>query len=260
MGLDTGIDLEKLIAARAILADGAARRAALRLRAGRRAAEGLPHAARRRRPREASPLEGIRVVEFVAHGDGPELRAGARRPRRRGDQGRAGAGKGDHTRQLTGTGAGFFADLQPQQEERGARPRSRPRASRWRGSCSPPPTCVIENFRPGALDEARPRLRGREGAEGRTSSTARSRASSPGPYEHRTALDEVVQMMGGLAYMTGPPGRPLRAGASVNDMMGGMFGAIAILAALHERDADRAGPVRAERRCSRTTSSSSRST
>ncbi len=57
----------------------------------------------------------------------------------------------------------------------------------------------------------------------------------PGPYEHRTALDEVVQMMGGLAYMTGPPGRPLRAGASVNDVMGGMFGAIAILAALHER-------------------------
>jgi crotonobetainyl-CoA:carnitine CoA-transferase CaiB-like acyl-CoA transferase len=57
----------------------------------------------------------------------------------------------------------------------------------------------------------------------------------PGPYEHRTALDEVVQMMGGLAYMTGPPGRPLRAGASVNDVMGGMFGAIAIMAALHER-------------------------
>ena len=57
----------------------------------------------------------------------------------------------------------------------------------------------------------------------------------PGPYEHRTALDEVVQMMGGLAYMTGPEGRPLRAGSSVNDIMGGMFGAIGALAALHER-------------------------
>src|SRR6185369_15261970 len=57
-----------------------------------------------------------------------------------------------------------------------------------------------------------------------------------GPYEKRTALDEVVQMMSGLAWMTGPPGRPLRAGAPVNDMMGGMFGAIAILAALRERD------------------------
>jgi crotonobetainyl-CoA:carnitine CoA-transferase CaiB-like acyl-CoA transferase len=54
----------------------------------------------------------------------------------------------------------------------------------------------------------------------------------PGPYEHRTALDEVVQMMGGLAYMTGPEGRPLRAGTSVNDIMGGMFGAIGVLAAL----------------------------
>jgi crotonobetainyl-CoA:carnitine CoA-transferase CaiB-like acyl-CoA transferase len=58
----------------------------------------------------------------------------------------------------------------------------------------------------------------------------------PGPYEHRTALDEVVQMMGGLAYMTGPEGRPLRAGTSVNDIMGGMFGAIGVLAALRERD------------------------
>jgi crotonobetainyl-CoA:carnitine CoA-transferase CaiB-like acyl-CoA transferase len=59
----------------------------------------------------------------------------------------------------------------------------------------------------------------------------------PGPYEHRTALDEVVQMMGGLAYMTGLPGKPLRAGSSVNDIMGGMFGTIGILAALRERKA-----------------------
>jgi len=63
----------------------------------------------------------------------------------------------------------------------------------------------------------------------------------PGPYEHRVALDEVVQMMGGLAYMTGPPGLPLRAGASVNDVMGGVFGAIAVLAALRERDASGIG-------------------
>ncbi len=62
-----------------------------------------------------------------------------------------------------------------------------------------------------------------------------------GPYESRTALDEVVQMMAGLAYMTGPPGRPLRAGSSVNDIMGGMFGAIGALAALNERDRTGAG-------------------
>jgi crotonobetainyl-CoA:carnitine CoA-transferase CaiB-like acyl-CoA transferase len=63
----------------------------------------------------------------------------------------------------------------------------------------------------------------------------------PGPYEHRTGLDEVVQMMGGLAYMTGGRYGPLRAGASVNDVMGGMFGAIAILAALNERHETGAG-------------------
>ena len=58
----------------------------------------------------------------------------------------------------------------------------------------------------------------------------------PGPYEHRTALDEVVQMMGGLAYMTGPEDRPLRAGTSVNDIMGGTFGAIGVMAALRQRE------------------------
>ena len=56
-------------------------------------------------------------------------------------------------------------------------------------------------------------------------------------HEHRAALDEVVQMMGGLAFMTGPPGRPLRAGASVIDILGAVFGVTATLAALRERDA-----------------------
>jgi crotonobetainyl-CoA:carnitine CoA-transferase CaiB-like acyl-CoA transferase len=58
----------------------------------------------------------------------------------------------------------------------------------------------------------------------------------PGPYEKRPALDEVVQMMGGLAYMTGPTGRPLRAGTSVVDIMGGMFGAFGTVLALKTRD------------------------
>jgi crotonobetainyl-CoA:carnitine CoA-transferase CaiB-like acyl-CoA transferase len=58
----------------------------------------------------------------------------------------------------------------------------------------------------------------------------------PGPYDHRTALDEVVQMMGGLAYMTGRPGDPLRAGSSVNDIMGGLFGAMGAMAALMQRE------------------------
>lgn len=57
-----------------------------------------------------------------------------------------------------------------------------------------------------------------------------------GPYAHRSAMDEVVQMMGGLAFMTGPAGRPLRAGTSVVDITGGMFAVIGVLAALRERE------------------------
>ena len=57
-----------------------------------------------------------------------------------------------------------------------------------------------------------------------------------GPYDNRTALDEPVQMMSGLAYMTGPPGQPLRAGTSITDILGGTYGALGILAALRERD------------------------
>jgi crotonobetainyl-CoA:carnitine CoA-transferase CaiB-like acyl-CoA transferase len=59
-----------------------------------------------------------------------------------------------------------------------------------------------------------------------------------GPYEDRTAMDEVVQMMTGMAYMTGPAGRPLRIGSSANDIMGGLFGAFSVLGALLERERD----------------------
>jgi crotonobetainyl-CoA:carnitine CoA-transferase CaiB-like acyl-CoA transferase len=99
---------------------------------------------------------------------------------------------------------------------------------------------VTENFRPGAMDKlglgcddlrrVRPDL-----------IYVAHKGFLAGPYQDRTALDEVVQMMAGLAYMTGPPGRPLRAGASVNDIMGGMFGAIGALAALAERSRTGAG-------------------
>lgn len=64
-----------------------------------------------------------------------------------------------------------------------------------------------------------------------------------GPYENRTAMDEVVQMMTGMAYMTGPTGRPLRIGSSANDIMGGLFGAFAVLAALLEREKDGKGHI-----------------
>ena len=94
---------------------------------------------------------------------------------------------------------------------------------------------LIENFAPGtmerlglgydALSKAHPRL-----------IYCALKGFLSGPYEDRAALDEIVQFMGGLAYMTGPTGRPLRAGASVVDIMGGMFGALGIMAALRERE------------------------
>jgi crotonobetainyl-CoA:carnitine CoA-transferase CaiB-like acyl-CoA transferase len=93
---------------------------------------------------------------------------------------------------------------------------------------------LIENFRPGAMDKLG------FGYDDLSQRNKRLIYCSlkgflSGPYEHRTALDEVTQMMGGLAYMTGLPGRPLRAGSSVIDITGGMFGVIAILAALEQR-------------------------
>ena len=93
---------------------------------------------------------------------------------------------------------------------------------------------LIENFRPGALDAlglSYTALR----AENPRLIYCSCKGFLPGPYEHRVALDEVVQMMGGLAYMTGLPGKPMRAGSSVNDILGGTFAAVGILAAVEER-------------------------
>jgi crotonobetainyl-CoA:carnitine CoA-transferase CaiB-like acyl-CoA transferase len=94
---------------------------------------------------------------------------------------------------------------------------------------------LIENFKPGTMDKLgldyarlkrlNPRL-----------IYVSLKGFLPGPFEQRTALDEVVQMMGGLAYMTGRPGDPLRAGTSINDIMGGMFGAMGAMAALAARE------------------------
>jgi formyl-CoA transferase len=141
---------------------------------------------------------------------------------------------GDKTRKLPGLGIGFFRSFNRNKKSVVIDIQSdagRATARELVGTAD----VVLENFRPGlmaslGLDHASlaadfPRL-----------IYVSHKGFLPGPYEHRTALDEVVQMMGGLSYMTGPPGRPLRAGTSVNDIMGGMFGAIGVLAALRERD------------------------
>ncbi|HWP12078.1 MAG TPA: CaiB/BaiF CoA-transferase family protein, partial [Ramlibacter sp.] len=141
---------------------------------------------------------------------------------------------GDNTRRLLGSGAGFFPmfnrnkksialDLQS--------PEGREAALRLVATAD----VVSENFKPGTMAKL--------GLDYASLSRLNERliyvshkGFLPGPYDHRTALDEVVQMMGGLAYMTGRPGDPLRAGTSVNDIMGGMFGAIGAMAALALRE------------------------
>jgi crotonobetainyl-CoA:carnitine CoA-transferase CaiB-like acyl-CoA transferase len=140
---------------------------------------------------------------------------------------------GDRTRRLLGAGAGFFPMFNRNKKSiaidlhkgEGAEVARRLAASA---------DVVAENFKPGTMDKY--------GLDYATLSRVNPRliyvahkGFLPGPYEHRTALDEVVQMMGGLAYMTGRPGDPLRAGTSINDIMGGLFGAIGALGALIQR-------------------------
>lgn len=140
---------------------------------------------------------------------------------------------GDHTRRLLGSGSGYFPMFNRNKRSICIDLKSdsgRNAALRLVSGAD----VVVENFRPGALDKLG------LGADALRAINPEliycsTKGFLTGPYEHRSALDEVAQMMGGLAYMTGPPGRPLRAGASVIDIAGGMFGAIGILAALLAR-------------------------
>jgi crotonobetainyl-CoA:carnitine CoA-transferase CaiB-like acyl-CoA transferase len=140
---------------------------------------------------------------------------------------------GDRTRTLLGAGIGFFPLFNRNKKSIQIDLTLADGAAVARKLCASADV-VAENFKPGSmakygldhasLSKSNPKL-----------IYASLKGFLPGPYDHRTALDEVVQMMGGLAYMTGRPGDPLRAGSSVNDIMGGMFGAIAILGALIQR-------------------------
>ncbi len=142
---------------------------------------------------------------------------------------------GDNTRRLGGSGAGFFAIMNRNKRSMAVDMKSEGGLAAVKRVLRTADV-LVENFRPGALDKLGlgwDVLR----AENERLIYASCKGFLPGPYDHRVALDEVVQMMGGLAYMTGLPGQPLRAGSSVNDIMGGMFAAIGILAAVQERHA-----------------------
>jgi crotonobetainyl-CoA:carnitine CoA-transferase CaiB-like acyl-CoA transferase len=149
--------------------------------------------------------------------------------------------EGDNTRRLVGAGAGFYPIFNRNKKSLAVdlkHAKGRAIVDKLVATAD----VVTENFRPGALDKI---------GLGYEALSARHprliyctlKGFLAGPYDHRPALDEVVQMMGGLAYMTGLPDRPLRVGSSVNDIMGGMFGAIGILAALREREATGKGKL-----------------
>ncbi|MDZ5457581.1 CaiB/BaiF CoA transferase family protein [Azohydromonas lata] len=141
--------------------------------------------------------------------------------------------EGEGTRRLLGAGAGFFPMFNRNKKSVGVdlrRPEGAEVARRLAASAD----VVVENFKPGALKKYGLDYASLAAVNDRLI-YASHKGFLPGPYEHRTALDEVVQMMGGLAYMTGRPGDPLRAGTSVNDIMGGLFGAIGVLGALIQR-------------------------
>ena len=144
------------------------------------------------------------------------------------------APEGDTTRRLGGSGTGFYPAF-----GRGRRSLAvdmkAPEGLALVQRLAARADVLIENFRPGAMEKLG--LGPAALADGNPRLVYCScKGFLPGPYEHRTALDEVVQMMGGLAYMTGPEGRPLRAGSSVIDIMGGLSAVIAIQAALRERE------------------------
>ena len=183
------------------------------------------------------PLVGIKVVEMTHMVMGPAIGAIL------GDLGadviKVEPISGDKTRNLTEAGSGYFLTFNRNKRSIAVDVKSK-QGKDIVLKLLTGTDVFIENFRSGAMEKLglgyddlkslNPKL-----------NYCSAKGFLEGPYQNRTALDEVAQMMGGLAYMTGPPGQPLRAGSSVIDIMGGMFGAIAILAAVQERQTSGTG-------------------
>jgi crotonobetainyl-CoA:carnitine CoA-transferase CaiB-like acyl-CoA transferase len=179
----------------------------------------------------ALPLAGIRVLEFCHTIMGPS--AGLILADLGADVIKVEPANGDPTRRRIGFAAGFFATFNRNKRSFAVDLKNdEGRELLYRLAVNA--DVVLENFAPGTMDrlgcgfsdlaQKNPRL-----------IYCALKGFLSGPYEHRPALDEVVQFMAGLAYMTGPPGQPLRAGSSVVDIMGGMFAVIGVQAALRAR-------------------------
>jgi crotonobetainyl-CoA:carnitine CoA-transferase CaiB-like acyl-CoA transferase len=180
------------------------------------------------------PLKGLRVLEFTHTIMGPcaglffaDLGADVVKVEP--------APAGDHTRKLPGFAAGFFATFNRNKRSLAVdlkHPEGRAAVHRLVAGAD----IVLENYGPGTMERLGCGWEELRAINPRLVYLA-LKGFLKGPYEHRPALDEVVQFQAGLAYMTGPPGRPLRAGASIIDILGAVFGVAATLAALRERDA-----------------------
>ncbi|WP_109355213.1 CaiB/BaiF CoA-transferase family protein [Sphingorhabdus sp. EL138] len=178
-----------------------------------------------------TPLAGLKVIEFTHMVMGPAV--GAILASLGAEVIRVEPIGGDRTRNLVGSGSGYFPMYNRHKQSISLNLKD-PEGLGIARQLVKGADILVENYRPGAMD--RLGLGYEELAQSNERLIyASEKGFLPGPYENRTALDEVAQMMGGLAYMTGPPGQPLRAGSSVIDVTGGMFGVIAILAAVEER-------------------------
>jgi len=177
------------------------------------------------------PLAGMRVVEFCHTIMGPSC--GLALADLGADVVKVEPLEGERTRRLGGFAAGFFSYFNRNKKSLAIDLKS-PEGAAIVARLVRKADVLVENFAPGTLDRLG------YGYEPMSALNQRLIYCSlkgflSGPYEKRPALDEIVQYMAGLAYMTGPPGRPLRAGASIVDILGGTFGALAILAAVEER-------------------------
>ncbi|MEL4177637.1 CaiB/BaiF CoA transferase family protein [Roseateles sp. PN1] len=180
---------------------------------------------------QALPLAGLRVIEFTHMVMGPTC--GMVLADLGAEVIKVEPLTGDNTRQLLGAGTGFYP-LFNRNKKSLALDIKHPRGLEIVLKLLASADVFSENFKSGSMERLGLGYEALSALNPRLIYVSH-KGFLPGPYEHRTALDEVVQMMGGLAYMTGRPGDPLRAGSSVNDIMGGMFGAIGVLAALQAR-------------------------
>ena len=178
------------------------------------------------------PLAGVQVIEFTHMVMGPA--AGLILADMGADVIKIEPVTGDSTRHLPGSGAGYFPMYNRNKRSLCVDLKSPDGLAAVLRLISKADV-LIENFRPGTMDRLGLGYETLKALHPRLIYCS-EKGFLAGPYEHRTALDEVAQMMGGLAYMTGPPGKPLRAGTSVIDVQGGMFGAVGIIAALYQRN------------------------